>query len=108
MADMSDDPRSLDATAAHMRQTEPAIAEDHFTAAVLVQISRPRELPTWVSNTMLLGATALGSAILAWQIPLTDLTSLLNAATTNLPAVLIAAAVSSYGGALAAIWAADR
>jgi hypothetical protein len=105
---MSDDFHTLDATVTQLRQTEPTFADSHFTASVMAQVSQSHELPTWASNSILLGATALGSAILAWQTPLVDPTNLIEAVTTNLPAVLVAAAASTYGSALAAMWAMDR
>jgi hypothetical protein len=108
MAKMTKDISVLDTTVARLRQSEPTIAEADFTAAVITRMASTNELPAWVSNGILLAATALGSAILAWQTPLAVPTSLLNAVTTNLPAVLIASVALTYGGALAAVWTAER
>jgi hypothetical protein len=108
MADMTKDIQPLDATMARLRQSEPILTDGDFTATVITQLVPTKELPVWISNGILLGATALGSAILAWQIPLAAPASLFNAATANLPAVLIAAVVFTYGGALVALWATDQ
>ena len=105
---MTRDIENLDATLARLRESEPAFSGGDFTASVVTRAWRSNQLPPWMSNGILLGATALGSAIVAWQIPLAAPVGLLNAAATNFSAVLIAGVALTYGGALAAIWAAGR
>jgi len=105
---MTKDIDRLETTLARLRESEPTIADDGFTAAVMTQLPRARELPTWISNAILLGATTMGSAIVAWRIPLPPAGVLLEAVTTNLPALLIAAVALTYSTAAGALWTASR
>ena len=105
---MTRDIENLDTTLARLRESEPTFSGGDFTASVITQLARSNQLPAWISNGILLGATALGSAIVAWQIPLAVPVGLLNAAAANFSAVLIAGVALTYSGALAAVWAAHR
>lgn len=105
---MTKDIDTLESTLARLRDTEPTIADNGFTAAVMTRLPRANELPTWISNAIVLGATAMGSAIVAWRIPLPPAAVLLEAATTNLPALLAAAVALTYGTAAGALWTANR
>jgi len=105
---MTTDIDKLDATLARLRESEPTISDDGFTAAVMIRLPHNNELPTWISNAIMLGATAMGSAIVAWRIPLPPANVLLEVATANLPALLIAAVALTYTTAAGALWTAGR
>jgi len=105
---MTTDIDKLDATLARLRESEPSIADDGFTAAVMTRLPRANALPTWISNTIMLGATAMGSAIVAWRIPLPPADVVLEVATANLPALLIAAVALTYSTAAGALLTANR
>jgi hypothetical protein len=89
------------------RANEPYLTDAGFTAGVLARLPRPRELPLWLKNVVLLAATAAGSALAAWQLPVAPLAAELGALTLH-PMMLAAAAIAVYLGSYAAIWAADR
>lgn len=59
----------LEALFATMRQSEPYLPDDGFTARVITRLPKVRELPEWQKNVILLAFTALGSAIAAWMLP---------------------------------------
>ena len=105
---MKSDIATLDALAARLRQTEPAVADGNFTAAVMAQLPPTNVRPTWLRDGLLLGATALGSAIVAWQTPLPAVASLLDAVSTNFQALTLAGVGLTYGAAFAAVWVANR
>jgi len=105
---MTKDIDKFDAHLARLRESEPTIVDDGFTAAVMTRLPRANALPAWISNSIVLGATAIGSAIVAWRIPLPPAGVLLDAATTNLPALLIAAVALTYSTAAGALWTANR
>ena len=65
----------LEALFAATRQSEPYLPDDGFTAGVMARLPQPRELPQWQKNGILLGCTALGSAIAAWSLPVDALVS---------------------------------
>ena len=103
--------KDIDNLSAELRISEPYLADSGFTAVVMAQLPRSRELPLWIKNLMLLGATALGSAIVAIQLPAgivasvllstaflpaMDLQSVLAMAAQNLPLILIACVAFSY------------
>lgn len=98
----------VDTFAARLRETEPTITDGDFTAAVMTQLPRSKELSAWKKNAILLAATALSSAVVAWQVPLTAVPDLLDAAATDWPALLGTAIVLAYSAAGAAIWATHR
>jgi len=58
--------RTLDAISARMRHAEPVIDDGDFTTAVLAQLPRAEALSDGIRNAMVLGATALGSALAAF------------------------------------------
>lgn len=66
------------------------------------------ELPAWIRNGILLGATALGSAIFASPVPLPAPSVMFNGVIDNLPTFIGAATVLTWGGAFAAVWAVSR
>ncbi|RLB66670.1 MAG: hypothetical protein DRH08_05580 [Deltaproteobacteria bacterium] len=101
---MNKDINTLDSILVRLRQTEPTITDDGFTPAVMAQLPCSRKLSAWQKNTILLAATALGSAFVAWQAPITAIPVLLDAATINWPMLLSAAVIAAYGAALATVW----
>ena len=101
---MKTDITAIDSISARLRQTEPTITDGDFTAAIMTQLPRSRDLPAWQKNLILLTATALGSAIVTWQVPLTAIPDLLNVAATDWLALLGTAVVLAYGAAGAAVW----
>ncbi|OGT81702.1 MAG: hypothetical protein A3H91_10540 [Gammaproteobacteria bacterium RIFCSPLOWO2_02_FULL_61_13] len=115
--------KDIDNLCAELRISEPYLTDSGFTAVVMAQLPRSRELPLWEKNLILLGATALGSAIVATQIPAGSLASALMAMTSlpgvdlhivltlvaqKLPIILIASAAISYILPFGAILAARR
>lgn len=103
--------KDLDLMFRELRTTEPYLNDNGFTAVVMAQLPAQRELPMWVKNLLLLGATLLGSAIVATQLPANtlgtvlvslatlpaiDAQSLLSVAAQNLPAVLLGCFAVSY------------
>ena len=115
--------KDIDNLIAELRSTEPYLADSGFTAVVMAQLPRSRELPLWLKNLILLCATALGSAIVATQLPAGSLASLLISTAVlpaidmesvlalvarNLPIILIASVAFSYILPYGAILAARR
>ena len=103
--------KDLDNLSAELRISEPYLPDSGFTAVVMAQLPRNRELPLWLKNLILLGATTLGSAIVATQLPAgnvasmllsmsslpaLDVQSLLTLAAQNLPIILIASVAFGY------------
>lgn len=105
---MTDNDNKLDAMLARMRESEPTLDGDDFTAAVMAQLPRNDGVPAWLQNTILLGATALGSAIVAWQMPVPPVTVLAQSLIANLPELVGASAAMMWGSAVAGIWVASR
>jgi hypothetical protein len=101
---MSTDTTLVESTAAQLRRTEPIIADSGFTHAVMAQLPRTRQLSTWQKNTILLAATSLGSAFVAWQAPVSAIPTLLDAASADWPVLLSAAVIAVYGAAIATVW----
>ena len=98
---------NLDNIFAQLRRTEPHLPDEGFTRAVLVQLPEPYELPLWIKNLLLLGATGIGSAIAAWQMPAVKLSQLMAMHGMLLPALGIAATVV-YLLSGTVIWAARK
>ncbi len=103
--------KDIDNLCAELRISEPYLADSGFTAVVMAQLPRTRELPLGIKNLILLAATTLGSAIVAMQLPADnvasvllsaaflpalDLQSLLAVAAQNVPIILIACVAFSY------------
>ncbi len=98
----------LDTVAARLRQTEPAVADEAFVAAVMTRLPASEALPSWLKNVILLAATALGSAIVAWHVPVAILPELLNTAVADWPEVLGSSIALIYAAAFAALWTTAR
>ena len=103
--------KDIDKLFAELRTGEPYLADGGFSAVVMAQLPGNRELPLWLKNLILLGATALGSAIVAMQlpagnvasvllsvasVPAMDLQSVVTMAAQNLPLILIASVAFTY------------
>jgi hypothetical protein len=101
----------IDQLFSELRATEPYLPDSGFTAVVMEQLPRKRDLPEWIKNAILLFAAALGTSIFAAQLPdgtlevvvsrlaalsTLNLQYLLEAAARNLPTVLFASVVFSY------------
>lgn len=98
----------FDRMCTQLRATEPYLDDNGFTSVVMAQLPRASELPLWVKNLILLGATLLGSAIVAMQLPANGLSAVLLALVTldtqplmaavaqNLPVVLLGCFAVSY------------
>jgi|GEM_PF-6021445 len=108
MADIKKNRPGPDTVAARLRRTEPVIADEAFVAAVMTRLPASRTLPAWLKNVILLIATALGSAIVAWHVPVTILPALLNTAVADWPEVLGSSIVLIYAAAFAALWTTAR
>lgn len=106
-------PTSFDDMLAALRSTEPYLADDGFTSGVIARLPEARQLPLWLTNLIMLGFTAAGSAIAAWQLPLMKLVSF---ATTSIPSlasipslpVLGVAAISTFLISYIVIWLAQN
>jgi hypothetical protein len=103
--------KDLDLVCSELRATEPYLEDNGFTAVLMARLPRRRQLPDWVKNVLLLGATALGSLICALQLPADlfgtvllalvelprlDMQALLSMAVQNLPVLLLACFAISY------------
>jgi len=85
-----------------LRNTEPYIADAGFSAGVISRVATTRRLPGWLANLILLGFTAIGSALAAWLTdPGSQLTYAITQAVTSslsaqgvffLPTIAVAAA----------------
>lgn len=115
--------KDIDKLFAELRTSEPYLADGGFSAVVMAQLPSNRELPLWLKNLILLGATALGSSIVAMQLPAGDLGSLLLAAASlpaldiqsllaaaaqNLPVILMASVAFGYLLPYGAVLVAER
>ncbi|MFQ5634111.1 MAG: hypothetical protein ACE5G3_02115 [Gammaproteobacteria bacterium] len=105
---MTEDTAKFDTALARLRDSEPAIADGGFTAAVMTQLPRRVKVPAWIENALMLGATGLASAIAAAHAPLPDMLGLLEALTANFWTTLAAGAALTYAGAFGAIWSAKK
>jgi hypothetical protein len=90
-----------------LRSTEPYLADDGFTSAVIVRLPEAQQLPAWLSNLIMLGFTAFGSAIAAWQLPAMKLVSFPTSSLISLP-VLGIAAVSTFVFSYIVVWMAQN
>jgi hypothetical protein len=86
-----------------MRQTEPYFEDRGFTAAVLAALPEERELPLWVKNLILIGATATGSGIVAWQLKGASLENVFTGIAPG-PWTIATAALLVYAFCSAAVW----
>jgi hypothetical protein len=106
MADMTDAEQKLDALLEQMRRTEPELPGDDFTTAVMRELPPDRAMQEWQHNALLLGATALASAIIAWQMEIPSVATMTTALLEYLPRLLGASAALTWGAAAVGIWAA--
>lgn len=96
-----------------LRSSEPYFADDGFTSAVIARLPEARQLPFWLTNLIMLGFTAIGSATAAWQLPVMKLVSFTNtsmhslASIPSLP-VLGVAAISTFLVSYIVIWLAQN
>jgi len=77
-----------------LRNTEPYIADAGFSAGVISRVATTRRLPGWLANLILLGFTAIGSALAAW---LTDPGSQLTYAVTPAVTQAVTSMLSAQG-----------
>jgi hypothetical protein len=89
-----------------LRGSEPVIDDDFFSASVMTKLPQIHELPLWKKNTLLITATAISSAFVAWQLPQVAIVDVLNAITTDWLALLTLTVPLTYVAAVAAMWAA--
>jgi hypothetical protein len=98
---------NLDILFSEARHSEPYLPGSGFTAAVMAQLPRRNELPGWIKNAVMLGATAIGSAIAVSQLSPANLIS--EAASMALSMqFLVAAAVGVYLASYGVIWATQK
>ncbi len=102
-----------------LRNTEPYLADDGFTSGVIAMLPEAKQLPLWITNLILLGFTAVGSAVAAWQFPVMKLISLTKSSIPSLPAigslpatgslaVLGVAAIGTFMASYVVIWLAQN
>jgi hypothetical protein len=97
-----------------LRSTEPYLADDGFTSGVMARLPEARQLPSWLTNLIMLGFTAIGSAIAAWQLPMTawqlPVMKLVSFTTSSLLSlsVLGIAAISTFVISYIVIWLAQN
>lgn len=90
------------------RQSEPYLDDSGFTAAVMTRLPRRNELPLWLKNLILLGATALGSAVVVWQLPpVLPLADKAASIATSFE-FIATAAMAVYAVSLGVVWAARK
>lgn len=82
---------NLDEMFRTLQDTEPYIADEGFSAAVMARLPETRQLPTWLTNLIMLAFTTLGSALAAWQLPLGQWSSNVKQAILQMPAIEIPA-----------------
>ena len=79
---------NLDDMLATLRDSEPYLSDDGFTSGVIARLPEARQLPFWLTTLIMLGFTATGSAIVAWETPVIKLvafaTNYVSIATSNL------------------------
>jgi hypothetical protein len=90
-----------------LRDSEPVIDDDCFSASVMTKLPQTHELPLWKKNTLLITATAIGSVFVAWQLPHAAIVDVLNTITTDWLTLLTLAAPLTYVTAVTAMWAAS-
>ncbi len=104
--------KDIDNVFAELRGSEPYLADAGFTDVVMAQLPTNRELPFWLKNLILLAAAALGSIMVAMQLPTggnlvstllsvaslpaLDMKLLAAMAVNNLPIILIASVAFGY------------
>ncbi len=105
---------NFDDMLATLRGTEPYPSDDGFSSGVIARLPEARKLPFWLTTLIMLGFTATGSAIVAWETPVIKLvafaTNNVSVATSNLlslPALGIAAGVTMFIS-YAVIWLAQN
>ncbi len=106
-------PDNLDDLFATMRTTEPYFDDDGFTSAVMARIPEATQLPTWLANLILLGFTTLGSALAAWQLPISSWIGALKGASFQIPVfsplyTLGTAALMTFVASYVVIWLAQN
>jgi hypothetical protein len=97
----------IDSVAARLRQSEPYFEDHGFTAAVLAVLPDERELPLWVKNLIMIGATAAGSGIVAWQMSGLRLEALVGELSLDYTTIGVAA-LFVYAFSSAIVWIARR
>lgn len=99
---------TLESRFATARRSEPYLDGTGFTLAVMAELPRREELPTWIKNVILLAATAVGSAVAAWQLPpVVKLAGETFSAAMNAE-VLALAALVVYTASLGVVWVARK
>lgn len=93
----------FDKLLAGLRRTEPYIEDRGFAQTVLAQLPPVRSLPLWEKNSIMLLATALGSALAAWQIPVAKILPALMTQTIGV-STLAAAALVVYLFTYGILW----
>ena len=53
----------------NLRESEPYLPGEDFTAAVMAQLPKPVALPAWKKNALLMIATVIGSGLVASVLP---------------------------------------
>ena len=104
---------NLDEMLNTLRSTEPYLADDGFTSGVIARLPEARQLPFWLTNLILLGFTATGSAIAAWQLPVMKLVSFTTTSIQSLSVigslpVLGVAAIGTFLISYIVIWLAQN
>ena len=99
--------KSIDDIFGELRDSEPYLSDHSFTSAVMLRLPETTELPFWIKNLILLIATAFGSALATWQLPLQELIALLSFQTLSLT-VFTSAAAAIYLLSYGAIWWAQQ
>ena len=97
----------IDTMLVAMRRSEPYFESHGFTAAVLAALPEERELPLWIKNLMVVGATAAGSAVVAWQAAGIRPEALLPQITLNTTTIGVAA-LCVYAFSSAMVWTVRR
>jgi hypothetical protein len=107
------DSNNLDHMFNTLRNTEPYLADNGFTSGVLARLPEAKQLPAWLTNLIMLGFTAIGSAIAASQAPILEKLSvmeLLSQTTSSLFSLttLGFAAVTTFVTSYIIIWMAQN
>jgi hypothetical protein len=97
----------IESVIGQLRRTEPYFEDRGFTAAVLAALPEGRELPLWVKNLIMIGATAAGSAVVAWQMSDLRPEVLLSQVTLDYTTIGIAA-LFVYAFSSATVWVVRR
>ena len=99
--------KDIDSVVAQLRRSEPYFEDHGFTAAVLATLPEERELPLWIKNLIMIGATAAGSAVVAWQASGIKTEALLAQVTLDYTTIGVAA-LFVYAFSSAAVWVVRR